>query len=89
MEKEEVEAYINDNWNSHFFKALTEHLKETMLERDKDQKEDYRQEIKQLIWEGISDGVKCYLDENQKDLIDKIAEKFGDSFEINVNINKK
>ena len=66
---------METNWNAHFCEALVEHIRLSMNFEDKDHKEDYRQELKQLIWEAVSHGTKDFLEEYYNDLIKVMAKE--------------
>lgn len=85
--KEEVDKFIDENWNQCFYKALADHLKNTLL--DNNEKKDYREEIKQLIWEGVSNGIKDFLSENYDCLIKQVAREMNNLIEINIDFKRK
>ncbi len=77
--KEQFNEYLNENWNEHFHKALVECVKESLFPViEAERLKEYRKELKQLIWEAVSDGVKTYLDAHDEETIDIIAKGFSE-----------
>jgi len=63
--KQEVQEYIQENFDTFFVDALAKYILNAMSPDPEDRlsPEEYREDLKQLIWEGIAHGVKEYLDE--------------------------
>lgn len=77
--KEQFNDYMEENWNEHFHGALLQCVREQLFpEKDPEKLKDYREELKQLIWEAVSDGVKTYLDAHDGETIDIIAKGFSE-----------
>ena len=77
--KEDVQDYISLNFDSFFVDALAKYVKDVIFpNKDNSEEEikDYRDEIKQLIWEGISHGTKEYLEEYDGEAVKIISREF-------------
>jgi hypothetical protein len=79
--KEQFNEYLNENWNEHFYKALVECVKnELFCHKNDEDKKDYRDELKQLIYSAVSDGVKDYLFSNEGEIVEIITKQFVKQF---------
>ena|SRR5947207_15192036 len=86
--KEQFNNYINENWNEHFYLALAECLRKEMFSNaSKEDREEYKNEIKRLVKDGISDGVKYFLDENFDKYSECLAIDLAKKIKINMNVN--
>lgn len=75
--KEQVQEYIHKNFDTFFVSGLAQYVKDTMCvgANEEDMKE-LRSEIKQLIFESISNGVKEYLQEYDGEAVKIISKQF-------------
>jgi hypothetical protein len=87
--QKQFDDHIQTHWNEHFFKALVEHIRISMKLNEKDNQEEYRNELKQLIWEAVSDGVKNFLDESYEDFSEKLGNEIASSLEFSFSIERK
>ncbi len=86
--KEQFNQYLDENWNEHFFKALVQCVKDELFsEEDRVSKEEYRNELKQMVWEACKEGIKEYLDLNFKSLTEDISDQVGRGIVENFNID--
>ena len=79
--KEQMQEYIQKNFDTFFVEGLAKYVKDVMLaDLSKESIEEYREELKHLIWEAISHGVKSYLEEYNGEAVKIIASELVDSF---------
>lgn len=81
--REQVREYINKNFDSFFVEALAKYVYDVICPpegRDEESMQEYRTELKNLIFDAISAGVKEYLNECEDEAIKIISEKFFEKF---------
>ncbi len=78
--KQQVQDYISENFDSFFVDALAKYIRDVIFPEPKNEEdvEEYREELKQLVWDGISNGFSKYLSsdyhEGGKELSSAIAQ---------------
>ena len=77
--QKQFEEYMDKNWDQHFYMALVEAIKENLFPNAEASKE-YREELKQLIWEAVSHGVKSYLEDYNGEAVKIITKEFLEGF---------
>jgi hypothetical protein len=89
--KEQVQEYIHKNFYSFFVEALAKYVRDIMCKgaTEEDMK-DLKTELKDLIFDAISYGVKNYLNDHENEAIQIISDKFLERFsdkEITISFN--
>jgi hypothetical protein len=91
ISEEQIEKYIDDNWNQYFYKAFVQCVSESLFDKnDIEAKKEYRNELKQSIWEAVAQGVRDYLEGYDGEAVKIISKEFLKEFsnkEISININ--
>lgn len=88
---EQVKEYIEDNFSAFFVEALAKYVKDVICPNattTQEEMQEYRNELKFLIRDGICDGVKEYLREYEGEAVEIIANQFLKQFsdkEISIN----
>ncbi len=62
---------------------------EKYIDKNWNEKEEYNDDLKQLIWEAVAKGVKDYLKEYEEEAVKIIAKEFLEHFsnkDISINI---
>lgn len=80
--KEQVQEYISKNFDTFFVEALAKYIKDVMFIDNPSNEviEDYREEFKQLIWDGIAHGTKSYLEDNEAESFKILSKEFLNYF---------
>lgn len=80
--EEQIKKYINKNWNNCFVLGMAKFVRDAMFSKQTDEDmEDYRQELKDLIFEAISDGVKTYLEQHDAEAMGIIGSSLSNALE--------
>lgn len=88
--KEQVKEYINKNFGVFFVDALAKYVKDVIFpqpdnESDEEHQtalEEYREELKQLIWEAVSNGVLEYLRDGDGEAVSIICKELSAHFAL-------
>ena len=81
LTSEQIEKYLNKNWNACFISAMAKSIRDIICRDCKEEDiEEYREELKQLLWEAVGQGVKDYLNEYDGEGVKIVAREFMEEF---------